>query len=147
MSKFQYTISSQGCFIIQSHEGRKCHLLLPFLLKHRLPKSNVYLNQRSPKCFDWILQTNMLWLYIYENSGLGTYSWLSSTEPFLIMHYGNGVQVNIRDHSSITSSKGWVDGVGKWQFLMIYSTVNHQRVWWVGLKKSKTWWRNTWMVP
>ena len=30
---------------------------------------------------------------------------------------------------------------------MIYSTENYQRVGWVGLKKSKTWWRNTWMVP
>ena len=30
---------------------------------------------------------------------------------------------------------------------MIHSTVNHQRGKWVGLKKSKTWWRNTWMVP
>ena len=53
----------------------------------------------------------------------------------------------LRDHSSITSSKRWVGGVRKWQFLMIYSTVNHQKGGWVGLKKSKTWWRNTWMVP
>ena len=30
---------------------------------------------------------------------------------------------------------------------MIDSTVNHQRVGWVDLKKSKTWWRNTWIVP
>ena len=44
----------------------------------------------------------------------------------------------LRDHSSITSSKRWVGGVRKWQFLMIYSTVNHQRGGWVGLKKSKT---------
>ena len=44
----------------------------------------------------------------------------------------------IRDHSSITSSKRWVGGVRKWQFLMIYSTVNHQRGGWVGLKMSKT---------
>ena len=44
----------------------------------------------------------------------------------------------VRDHSSITSSKRWVGGVRKWQFLMIYSTVNHQRLGWVGLKKSKT---------
>ena len=47
-----------------------------------------------------------------------------------------------RDHSSITSSKrwvgAWVGGVRKWQFLMIYNTANHQRVGWVGLKKSKT---------
>ena len=50
-------------------------------------------------------------------------------------------------HSSITSSKRWVGGVRKWQFVMIYSTVNHQRSGWLGLKKSKTWWRNTWMVP
>ena len=49
-----------------------------------------------------------------------------------------------RGHSSITSSRRWVGGVKKWKFLMIYSTVNHQRVGWVGLKKSKTWWRNTW---
>ena len=48
-------------------------------------------------------------------------------------------QINLqRDHSSITSSKRWVGGVRKWQFLMIYSTVSHQRVGWVGLKKSKT---------
>ena len=53
----------------------------------------------------------------------------------------------VRDHSSITSSKKWVGGVRKWQFLMIYSTVNHQKGGWVGLKKSKTWWCNTWMVP
>ena len=38
-------------------------------------------------------------------------------------------------------------GVRKWQFLMIYSTVNHQRGGWVGLKKLKTWWHNIWMVP
>ena len=44
----------------------------------------------------------------------------------------------LRDHSSITSSKRWAGGVRKWQFLMIYNTVNHQRVGWVGLKKSKT---------
>ena len=44
----------------------------------------------------------------------------------------------VRGHSNITSSKRWVGRVRKWQFLMIYSTVNHQRVGWVGLKKSKT---------
>ena len=44
----------------------------------------------------------------------------------------------LRDHSSIMSSKRWVGGVRKWQFLMIYSTVPHQRGGWVGLKKSKT---------
>ena len=44
----------------------------------------------------------------------------------------------IRGHSSITSSKRWVGGVRKWQFLMIYSTINHQRGEWVGLKRSKT---------
>ena len=54
---------------------------------------------------------------------------------------------NVREHSSITSSKRWVGGVRKWQFLMIYSTVDHQRGGWVGLKKPKTWWRNTWMPP
>ena len=31
------------------------------------------------------------------------------------------------DHSSITSSKRWVGGVSKWPFLMINSTLNHQR--------------------
>ena len=43
----------------------------------------------------------------------------------------------LRDHSIITSSKRWVGGVKKWQFLMIYSTVNHQTVGWVGLKDQK----------
>ena len=47
-------------------------------------------------------------------------------------------KVLVRDHSSITSSKRWVGGVRKWQFLMIFSTVNYQRGGWVGLKKSKT---------
>ena len=53
---------------------------------------------------------------------------------------------SVRDRSSITLLKRWVGGVRNGQFLMIYSNVNHQRVGWVGLKKSKTWWRNTWMV-
>ena len=53
----------------------------------------------------------------------------------------------VREHSSITSSKRWVGGVRKWQFLMIYSTVDHQWGGWMGLKKPKTWWRNTWMPP
>ena len=44
----------------------------------------------------------------------------------------------LRDHSNITTAKRWVGGVRKWQFLMIYNTVNHQRRGWVGLKKSKT---------
>ena len=53
----------------------------------------------------------------------------------------------LRDHSSIMSSNRWVGGVRKWQFLMIYRTLNLQRGGWVGLKKLKTWWHNTWMVP
>ena len=52
--------------------------------------------------------------------------------------------ISIKDHTIITSSKRWV---GNWQSLMIYSIVNYQRGGWVGLKKSKTWWCNTWMVP
>ena len=40
-------------------------------------------------------------------------------------------EVSVRYHSSITSSKRWVGGVRKWQFLMIYSTVNHQRGGWL----------------
>ena len=41
------------------------------------------------------------------------------------------------DHSSIKSSKRWVGGVRKWQFLMIYSTENHHRVGWVAYKSQK----------
>ena len=33
----------------------------------------------------------------------------------------------LRGHLSITSSKRWVGGVRKWQFLMIYSTVQESR--------------------
>ena len=70
-----------------------------------------------------------------------------SHEYFFNSHFGFCEAGRIRDHSSITPAKKWVGGVRKWQFLMIYSTVNHQRGGRVGLKKSKTWWRNTWMPP
>ena len=53
----------------------------------------------------------------------------------------------VRDHSSITSAKRWVGGVRKWHFLLIYSTIYADLGGWVGLKKTKTCGRNTWMVP
>ena len=63
------------------------------------------------------------------------------TQKSLEMHNNiknkNNWNCCIRGHSSITSSKRWVGGVRKWQFLMIYSTVNHQRSGWVGLKSQK----------
>ena len=31
--------------------------------------------------------------------------------------------LSLRNHSSITSAKRWVDRVGKWQLLLIYSTI------------------------
>ena len=43
-------------------------------------------------------------------------------------------------------SKG-VGEVRKWQSLLIYSTIYADVSGWVGLKKPKTWWRYTWMVP
>ena len=43
----------------------------------------------------------------------------------------------LRDHSSITSSNRWVGGVRKWQFLMIHSTVNHQKLGGWALKSQK----------
>ena len=52
-----------------------------------------------------------------------------------------------RDHSSITSAERWVGRVRKWQFLLIYSTIYADVGGWVGLKKPKTYWHNTWMVP
>ena len=45
-------------------------------------------------------------------------------------HVGSFFVLYLWDHSSITSSKRWVSKVRKWQFLMIYSTVNHQRGGW-----------------
>ena len=54
---------------------------------------------------------------------------------FLVRGYN---LIQLRGNSSITSSKRWVGGVRKWQFLMIYSTVNHDRGGGGGLKKSKT---------
>ena len=48
---------------------------------------------------------------------------------------------------SITSAKRWVGGVKKWQVLLIYSTIYADVGGWVGIKKPKTYWRNTWMVP
>ena len=115
--------------------------------------------------FHYIYQNHMNWkeeyvllltnLYVYvflHNSNIPKYlftwgkklgmyncTWPNSEREFF--------SESNRGHSSITSSKRWVGGVRKWQFLMIYSTVSHQRGGWVGLKKSKTWWRNTWMPP
>ena len=76
--------------------------------------------------------------------------WLVFVKSYFIwqIHHAKSFKMrHVRDHSSITSSKRWVGGDRKWQFLMIYSTANHQRGEWVDLKKSKTLWRNTWMPP
>ena len=70
----------------------------------------------------WIIGMSRIYLYLIENQDP------SKSER----------AVSFRGHSSITSSRRWVGGVKKWKFLMSYSTVNHQRVGWVGLKKSKT---------
>ena len=48
-----------------------------------------------------------------------------------------GCYCYLRDHSCITSAKGWVSGVRKWQFLLIYSTVYADVGGWVGLKSQK----------
>ena len=53
----------------------------------------------------------------------------------------------LRDHSSNTSAKRWVGGFRKWHFLLIYTTIYADVSGWVGLKKPKTCWSNTWMVP
>ena len=58
-------------------------------------------------------------------------------QRYFLLGYSS-ILICTRGHSSITSSRRWVGGIKKWKFLMIYSTVNHQRVGWVGLKKSKT---------
>ena len=51
-----------------------------------------------------------------------------------------------KDHSSITSSKRWVGGVRNWQFSMIYSTVNHQKLPLSNPTHPPLWRRNTWMI-
>ena len=51
---------------------------------------------------------------------------VSETLHFINSTLSNST-IEVRGHSSITSSKRWVGGVRKWQFLMIYSTVNHQK--------------------
>ena len=58
-------------------------------------------------------------------------SWLQINGQLTYIQVSNLLIASlIRDHSCITSSKRWVGGVRKWQFLMIYSTVNHQRGGW-----------------
>ena len=73
----------------------------------------------------------------------------SGTEAWGNGHYGCFFNHHkfFRDHSSITSAKRWVGGVRKWQFLLIYLTIYADVSGWVGLKKPKTCWRNTWMIP
>ena len=51
--------------------------------------------------------------------------------PHLHIHQPKTVAIPFK------SSKRWVGGVRKWQFSMIYSTVNHQRGGWLGLKIQK----------
>ena len=53
----------------------------------------------------------------------------------------------IKDHSSITSSKSWWR---RGQKMAIFGDLQYCKSWnrWLDEpKKSKTWWRNTWMVP
>ena len=68
--------------------------------------------------------------YFNENSRWPNHAKVSMTsiERFL---------KSLRDHSSITPSMRWVGGVRKWQFLIIYSTINHQRCGWVAQKNQK----------
>ena len=72
---------------------------------------------------------------------------------FAHCHFGKCTMLTLtcRGGNSSKSHTGWGAGyflvVVVRNFLMIYSTENHQRGGWVGLEKSKTWWRNTWMVP
>ena len=119
-------------------------------LSEKKAKSMVFPTCNWPYVMLWI---SLIW-FICQKPAVVVSQWFpgSSLAAPLSMHHTvcpifcyncKGV----RGHSSITSSRRWVGGVKKWKFLMIYSTVNHQRVGWVGLKKSKTWWRNTWMVP
>ena len=49
--------------------------------------------------------------------------------------YSAAIQLGTIKYYVIREVGGWAR---KWQFLIIYSTVNHQRGGWVGLKKSKT---------
>ena len=105
------------------------------------------LTQYCIKCF-FLRSNNNCSKHSNKNDDL--FSWTFLYPIFFILKnifFANLDSLVLWDHSSITSSKRWVGGVRKLQFLMIYSTVNHQRVGWVGLKKPKTWWRNTWMVP
>ena len=85
-------------------------------------------------------------LYAFRFFGLEIYNFVNTVcQIFFIdyfldgefMNYGLEVNINsyLRDHSSIMSSMRWVGVVRKWQFLMIYSTVNHERGGWVGLKE------------
>ena len=59
------------------------------------------------------------------------------------------IQLKTGKKHDIKLSKSWqskmlslMENKSRWNHS---STVNHQRVEWVGLKKSKTWWRNTWI--
>ena len=50
-----------------------------------------------------------------------------------------------KNQPSITSAKKWAGGDRKWQFLLIYSTIYADVGGWVGLKKPKSCWRNTYL--
>ena len=137
-------------FILCSARKKLANLLTFAVLNHsiqvylsafkRIRELDIWNWTQFIECF-YLLTWSKTWFLASELACFLTYS-LVPRWPRTIFK-----TILIRDRSSITSSKRWVGGVRKVQFLMIYSTVNHQRVGWVGLKKSKTWWRNTWMVP
>ena len=94
-------------------------------LNFRLWKCTQHTHSRESYKFQWwqVMKKSRLscnaWLRLRLTA------WLNDLSREIIRWY-----ICIRDHSSITSSKRWEGGVRKWQFLMIYSAVNHQRGGW-----------------
>ena len=108
---------------------------------HNIMESNHSWN--SPNTFYSHLSWRIDPILHQREKGIGKIhnSWLTGIYflPLVALWKSNPFFSLVREHFSITSSKRWVCGVRKWQFLMIYSAVDHQRGGWVGLKKPKTW--------
>ena len=103
--------------------------IFPFQTYQRLPMILFLIKVGSPISILWKhKKISKIWIgrfvemYILSNFALKLIQ--------LIILTKNRFCIKLREHSSITSWKRWVGGVRKCQFLMIYSTVDHQRGGW-----------------
>ena len=98
---------------------------------------------RSQNIFCYTLSLNFSLHILFNDTNLNiTYSCRTFAERFFVWSNSQGYNCLLFKLFWSTfllhKCKVWLGTI---------QVLRHQRGGWVGLKKSKTWWRNTWMVP